>query len=230
MTWIFGSFLVTPCVLTSCHAVRSYQRYDSTSGHLGTTGVQPEGDHVMRSTRSVLDRGRESELSVGHATDQRCLSLQGGCKRSHPQAPGRRYGKNKSSLWVYVSLSISQLTTNSGPFSRIKWKIYFYKEVCFVRSFNCVNRGYATSACLSVCLSHSLSLSTLAPDKFSKLHLVSMLDWCKWILTGQPTLSRPCFGVHRRTSLMISSFLLQQCRTCIPCLFCVVLEIGGKWP
>ena len=39
MKWIFGSFLVTPCDLTSCHAVMSKQGYDSTSGHSGTTGA-----------------------------------------------------------------------------------------------------------------------------------------------------------------------------------------------
>ena len=61
----------------------------------------------------------------------------------HPLAP-RRYGK-KSSLWVYVSPSISQLTSNSERLMRIKWEIYFHKEVCFVRSLNCVNRGYTTS-------------------------------------------------------------------------------------
>ena len=37
MTWIFGSFLVTPCALTSCHVVISKQ--DSASGQSGPTGV-----------------------------------------------------------------------------------------------------------------------------------------------------------------------------------------------
>ena len=32
MTWIFGSFLLTPCALTSRYVVMSKQRYDSTSG------------------------------------------------------------------------------------------------------------------------------------------------------------------------------------------------------
>ena len=31
----------------------------------------------MKTTRSDLDRGRESETSEGHAADQRCLGLQG---------------------------------------------------------------------------------------------------------------------------------------------------------
>ena len=39
MTWIFGSFLVTPCALTSCHVVISKQGDDSGSGQSGPTGV-----------------------------------------------------------------------------------------------------------------------------------------------------------------------------------------------
>ena len=40
MTWIFGSFLVTPCALTSCHTVMNKQRYDSvTAVNSGRTGV-----------------------------------------------------------------------------------------------------------------------------------------------------------------------------------------------
>ena len=56
MTWIFGSFLVTPCALTSCHIVISKQKDDCVSGQ---TGVKLEGDHVI-TTQSDLDRSRES--------------------------------------------------------------------------------------------------------------------------------------------------------------------------
>ena len=47
-----------------------------------------------------------------------------------PPAPGRRYGTRRSPLSEYMSLHLSlKLTTNCGPFSRIKWETYFYKEV-----------------------------------------------------------------------------------------------------
>ena len=39
MTWVFGTFLVTPCALTSCHAVICKQGDDSVSRQSGTTGV-----------------------------------------------------------------------------------------------------------------------------------------------------------------------------------------------
>ena len=87
-----------------------------------TTWWEPRGQ--------IWTKWRESESSVGHAADQvDSDELARGCKHWHPPTPGRRYGKKKSSLWVHVSLSISQLTTNCGLFSRIKWEIYFYKEV-----------------------------------------------------------------------------------------------------
>ena len=39
MTWIFGSFLVTPCALTSCHFVISRQGDGSMLGQSDPTGV-----------------------------------------------------------------------------------------------------------------------------------------------------------------------------------------------
>ena len=39
MIWIFDSFLVNPCALTSCHVVISKQGDDSVSGQSGPTGV-----------------------------------------------------------------------------------------------------------------------------------------------------------------------------------------------
>ena len=82
----------------------------------------------MRTTRSDLDRVQR--IAVERGTHRGVSDeLARGSKRWHPLASRRRYGKKKSSLWVYVSPSISQLTTNCGPLSRIKWEIYFYKKV-----------------------------------------------------------------------------------------------------
>ena len=47
---------------------------------------------------------------------------------------------------------------------------------------------------------------------------------------GRPTLARSCVGVHRRTSLMSSSLLLQLCPTSRVCLTWIVFEIVGRWP
>ena len=131
MTWIFGSFLVTPDTLTSCHAVISKQ--GSTIRVLGynrcvTGRRQRDENQAVRFGQIVENQSR--------AWDTQPIRGVSACKGVQALAPltsGRRYGKKKSSLWVYVSPSISQLTTNCGPFSRIKWEIYFYKEV--FRSF-----------------------------------------------------------------------------------------------
>ena len=58
MPWIFGLFLVTPCALRNYHVVISKQ--DSTIRQLGYNRCAPERDHVMRTTLSDLDRGREA--------------------------------------------------------------------------------------------------------------------------------------------------------------------------
>ena len=44
------------------------------------------------------------------------------------------------------------------------------------------------------------------------------------------TFARPCEGVHRSSSLMSLSLLLQQCPTCLVRLTWVVFVTGGGWP
>ena len=58
---------------------------------------------------------------------------------------------------------------------------------------------------------------------------VSVQSCCRSVLVGHSTLACSCVGVHRRTSLMNSSLLLQQCLTCLVCLIWMVLEMGGRW-
>ena len=54
------------------------------------------------------------------------------------------------------------------------------------------------------------SLSSIAPSRSSKLHLVSEQTRCRWVLVGRPILACPCTGVHWRTSFKVSSLLLQH--------------------
>ena len=46
---------------------------------------------------------------------------------------------------------------------------------------------------------------------------------------GRPAFARPCVGVHKSTSLMSSSLLLQQRPACLVCLTWIVFMIGGRW-
>ena len=47
---------------------------------------------------------------------------------------------------------------------------------------------------------------------------------------GRPAFARPYVGVHRSTSLMSSSLLLQQCPASLVRLTWIVFVMGGRWP
>ena len=51
-----------------------------------------------------------------------------------------------------------------------------------------------------------------------------------YILAGRPVLARPYVRVHRSTSLMSSSLLLQQCPASLVRLTWIVFVMGGRWP
>ena len=64
---------------------------------------------------------------------------------------------------------------------------------------------------ISLTLSHHFSLSFIALGRSSELHPVSSHSCCMYVLADRPAFARPYVGVHRSTSLMSSSRLLQQC-------------------
>ena len=51
-----------------------------------------------------------------------------------------------------------------------------------------------------------------------------------YVRAGCPAFARPYVGVHRSTSLMSSSLLLQQCPACLVRLTWIVFVMGGRWP
>ena len=85
-------------------------------------------------------------------------------------------------------------------------------------------------ALISLTLSRHFSLSFIASGRSSGLHPVSSHNCCVYVLAGCPALARPYVGVHRNTSLMSSSLLLQECPTCLALLTWIVLVMGGRWP
>ena len=50
-----------------------------------------------------------------------------------------------------------------------------------------------------------------------------------YVRAGRPAFARSCVGVHKSTSLMSSSLLLQQCPACLLSLTWIVFVIGGSW-
>ena len=83
---------------------------------------------------------------------------------------------------------------------------------------------------ISLTLSRHFSLSFIASGRSSGLHPVSSHSCCMYIWAGHPAFAWPYAGVHRSTSLMSSSLLLQQCPACLVHLTCIVFMMGGRWP
>ena len=83
---------------------------------------------------------------------------------------------------------------------------------------------------ISLTLSRHFSLSFIASGRSSGPHPVSSHSCWMYVRAGRPAFARPYVGVHRITSLMSSSLLLQQCPACLVRLTWIVFVIGGRWP
>ena len=88
----------------------------------------------------------------------------------------------------------------------------------------------ALVARISPTLSRHSSLSFIALGRSSGQHPVSSHSCWMYVRAGRPAFARPCVGVHKSTSLMSSSLLLQQCPACLVRLTWIVFVIGGRWP
>ena len=83
---------------------------------------------------------------------------------------------------------------------------------------------------ISLTLSRHFSQSFIASGRSSGLHPVSSHSCCMYVRAGRPALARINVGVHRSTSLMSSSLLLQQCPACLVRPTLIVFVMGGRWP
>ena len=83
---------------------------------------------------------------------------------------------------------------------------------------------------ISLTLSRHFPLSFIASGRSSGLYPVSSHCCGMYVRAGRPAFAWPHAGVHRRTSLMSSSLLLQQCPAFLVCLTWRVFVTGGKWP
>ena len=82
---------------------------------------------------------------------------------------------------------------------------------------------------ISLTLSRHFSLSFIASSRSSGLHPVSSHSCCMYVRASRPAFTRPYVGVHRSTSLMSSSLLLQLCPACLVRLTWIFLVMGGSW-
>ena len=86
------------------------------------------------------------------------------------------------------------------------------------------------AARISLTLSRHSSLSFIALGRSSGQQPVSSHSCWMYVRAGRPAFARPCVGIHKSTSLMSSSPLLQQCPACLVRLIWIVFVIGGRWP
>ena len=86
------------------------------------------------------------------------------------------------------------------------------------------------AARISLTLSRHSSLSFIALGRSSGQQPVSSHSCWMYVRAGRPVFARPCVGIHKSTSLMSSSLLLQQCPAYLVRLTWIVFVIGGRWP
>ena len=86
------------------------------------------------------------------------------------------------------------------------------------------------AARISLTLSRHSSLSFIALGRSSGQQPVSSHSCWMYVRAGRPAFARPCVGIHKSTSLMSSSLLLQQCPACLVRLTWIDFVIGGRWP
>ena len=78
--------------------------------------------------------------------------------------------------------------------------------------------------------SRHFSLSFITSGRSSGLHPISSHSCCMYVQAGCPAFAWPYVGVHKSTSFMSLSLLLQQCPACLVCLTWIVFVMGGRWP
>ena len=103
-------------------------------------------------------------------------------------------------------------------------KILLHLVIIIIIIMSCHQHGYPW---LSLITSpyHSLPLAVLQGYiPYPHIAAVCMFELVTQLLLGH------MWGVHRSTSLMSSSLLLQQCPACLVCLTWIVFMVGGRWP
>ena len=110
----------------------------------------------------------------------------------------------------------------------IAWWLVIQWEQIYFKTQNHHHHHIALVARISLTLSRHSSLSFIALGRSSGQHPVSSHSCWMYVRAGRPAFARPCVGIHKSTSLMSSSLLLQQCPACLVRLTWIVFVIGGQ--
>ena len=127
---------------------------------------------------------------------------------------------------------------------RMEKKKYWIHEVLCWDWLQKSTLSLSLSLSLSNTHTHTISssschaISTIIPDPLSSppivhrfRHVFISTQSCRvQVRAGRLAFAQPCKGVHRGTSLMSTSLLLQQCLACLVRLIFIVFVMGGRWP
>ena len=127
-------------------------------------------------------------------------------------------------MYVSASLNHSWPSESSSGFSQLR-----PREPSFLVYEVIIIIIVVPKVRISLTLSRHFSLSFIASGRSSGLHPVSSHSCCMYVRAGRPAFARPYVGIHRSTSLMSSSLLLQQCPTCLVRLSWIIFVMGGRW-
>ena len=120
-----------------------------------------------------------------------------------------------------------QISSNSGK-NEIIYTLFTYKSFIYIYIYNHHHHHVVPLARISLTLSRHFSLSFISSGRSSGLHPVSSHSCCMYVRAGRPPFAWPYAGVHRSTSLMSSSLLLQQCPACLVRLTCIFFCDGRQ--
>ena len=112
----------------------------------------------------------------------------------------------------------------------IVMSVFGHSSLFYIHFRTSHHHHVAVAARISLTLSRHSSLSFIALGRSSGHHPVSSHSCWMYVRAGRPAFARPFVGVHKSTSLMSSSLLLQQYPACLVRLTWIVFVIGGRWP
>ena len=139
-------------------------------------------------------------------------------------------------MYIYIYINIQAyiyiyIYIYLGTCINIYIWIYIYIYIpTYMHLYHHHHHHLALVARISLTLSRHSSLSFIALGRSSGQQPVSSHSCWMYVRAGRPAFARPCVGIHKSTSLMSSSLLLQQCPAYLVRLTWMVFVIGGRWP
>ena len=132
---------------------------------------------------------------------------------------------------IIISEIIKKTMYSKDDFRRSRFQVTLKSTGIYYSSDYIYHHHHIVLAArISLTLSRHSSLSFIALGRSSGQQPVSSHSCWMYVRAGRPAFARPCVGIHKSTSLMSSSPLLQQCPACLVRLTWIVFVIGGRWP